>query len=356
MFHNDDYNELFLEPKTKQYGSHMVMTNVKKSTKMKYLSIDSKFCDEYGTSTVANIQYTLPERMNDVKSMEIISLELPMTMYNISSVVGNNNFNVTAIDASGELYKGQSVALIIPDGNYTIKSLWLKISSLLSVNDITRRLNFHYISMPSPQPDAYFFYYDALGDQPPSARTFYNMYSIDFTSNGKYNFKNSLGWLLGYRSPIHIVQYRYDQEPSGGLGWHPEYISPNGPDTGSENYQTDGQPIYIPEKYTDLLGPKYLYLAVDEYTSGNQTSFISQVNTTFIGKNIMAKIVLDTTKYGYGTILPVGKQVGNLFCQKRLYNGRVDIQKLNIQILNEYGNPVDFNGMDFGMTFSIEYE
>ena len=42
-----DNKELFLEPKVKQYGSHMVMSNVYKNTKVKYVNIDTKFRDEY---------------------------------------------------------------------------------------------------------------------------------------------------------------------------------------------------------------------------------------------------------------------------------------------------------------------
>ena len=45
----DYYNksDLFMEPKTQQYGNHMVMTNVHKSTKIKHISIDTKFRDDY---------------------------------------------------------------------------------------------------------------------------------------------------------------------------------------------------------------------------------------------------------------------------------------------------------------------
>jgi hypothetical protein len=38
-----EYNnmDLFLEPKTKQYGSHMVMTNVHKQSKTKLVNVDT---------------------------------------------------------------------------------------------------------------------------------------------------------------------------------------------------------------------------------------------------------------------------------------------------------------------------
>ena len=69
-----DKNDLFLEPKTTQYGSHMVMTNVHKQTKRKFINIDTRFSDEYNYLTVANCNVTLPERINDVKSISIASI------------------------------------------------------------------------------------------------------------------------------------------------------------------------------------------------------------------------------------------------------------------------------------------
>ena len=40
----------------------------------------------------------------------------------------------------------------------------------------------------------------------------------------------------------------------------------------------------------------------------------------------------------------------------RYYNGKVDLQKLYIQILNEWGNPVDLNGLDFSFCLEVECE
>ena len=44
--YNEKYN-LFLQPETNQYGNHMVMSNVQKQNKHKYVNIDTKFSDEY---------------------------------------------------------------------------------------------------------------------------------------------------------------------------------------------------------------------------------------------------------------------------------------------------------------------
>ena len=99
-----DNKELFVGPTTKQYGSHMVTTNVIKETKIKYINIDSRFRDEYNYSNLANYYFTLPERINDVKTMTVCNIELPLSVFNISADLGNNYFRIfktgSAIDSS----------------------------------------------------------------------------------------------------------------------------------------------------------------------------------------------------------------------------------------------------------------
>ena len=53
--------DLFLEPKVNQYGSHMVMTNVHKQNKTKYINIDTTFRDEYNNGHTETITAAIVE-------------------------------------------------------------------------------------------------------------------------------------------------------------------------------------------------------------------------------------------------------------------------------------------------------
>jgi hypothetical protein len=101
---------------------------------------------------------------------------------------------------------------------------------------------------------------------------------------------------------------------------------------------------------------KYLYLALDEFSNGNQNSFASQLSSSLVNKNILSKIVLNRQVYGVGTILPATIPMGFLISDKRTYNGAVDIQKLSVQLLDEYGNIVNLNGVNFSVGIELEYE
>ena len=57
-----DSKDLFLGPKTNQYGSHMVMTNVMKELKTKFVNVDTRFRDEYNFKVTSDYNITLPER------------------------------------------------------------------------------------------------------------------------------------------------------------------------------------------------------------------------------------------------------------------------------------------------------
>ena len=117
-----DKNDLFLEPKTTQYGSHMIMTNVNKPTRNKLINFDTRFRDEYNYNddSYYNVtipdrykyNITLPERITNAKTLTIKSIELPMTFYNISANLGHNSFNIYNITIN------KNCNIIIPDGYY----------------------------------------------------------------------------------------------------------------------------------------------------------------------------------------------------------------------------------------------
>jgi hypothetical protein len=100
-----------------------------------------------------------------------------------------------------------------------------------------------------------------------------------------------------------------------------------------------------------------LYLAIDEFNKGNQSSFVPPLHSSLINKNIIARITLDKGGgYDYGRIIPVNCYNGLLVTDKRSYTGKIDLLKLNIQLLNENGMVMNLNGMDFSFCLEIIHE
>jgi hypothetical protein len=83
-----DNKDPFLQPKVSQYGSHMVMTNVSKPTQKQYWNIDTRFHDDYdnysqmvGGNPISWYTFTLPQPINNVKSIKADNIELPISFY-----------------------------------------------------------------------------------------------------------------------------------------------------------------------------------------------------------------------------------------------------------------------------------
>lgn len=299
----------FLEPNVRQYGSNMVMTNVVKPTKKKYVNIDTRFTDDYiyprtNFNQISAYTFTLPEKINEVKSIYVSSFEIPMSYYNISSSFGNSFF--TLIDGFGTKKVVQ-----LPDANYTdLSAVSMAIQTSLNSLAVDISVNI------SPTT---------------SYTTFVNgstSYEIDFNTDicgnsDKYNFRSKLGWLLGFR------------DPSFSLATSTTYVSPSA---------TNMNPI------------RYLYLVVDEFSNSFPNSFISPMNNYIMNKKILARLCIDTRTFPYGTVIHGNKEASFLVSDKRHYQGKVDIQRLSVQLVNEFGIPVNLNGLDFSFVLEIEHE
>jgi hypothetical protein len=298
-----DNKELFTGPKMNQYGSHMVMTNVAKSSKIKYVNIDTKFRDEYNSNVTIDYNITLPERITDVRTISVTNVEVPNTFFNISENIGNNAMKITSAASTG--------ILVVRDGNYNQASLLTELNARKTTlgspfTNLTFDASFNKITIT------------------PSSGTFAIDFGVDSTGAfAKYNFKTRLGWLLGFRNQTY---------------------------TGITSRLTS-------EYMSNFTGPRYLYLVVDEFTSnGNQKSFVAPLPSSVLAKHILARITIDRTTYPFLSVIPATNQNGLLISDDRSYTGKVDIQKLNVQLVNENGTPMDLNGADFSFCLKIEHE
>ncbi len=294
-----DRNQLFMEPKTKQYGSHMIMTNVQKNAKTKYINIDTRFRDEYNYLKTSNYNYTLPERVNEIKDMKVTNIEIPLNYFNISSNLGNNYFKINV--------SGTESVIKVPDANYTHTTLQAAINTELTGKNLSCTLT-----------------ENGKSSFVTSTGTITINFDVDDSGNSdKYNLKNKLGWLLGFRN----ITYELTTTATNSEG------------------------------LLDLHGPKYLYLAIDEFNkSSNQNSFASPLFSSMISKNILARIVVDHKNYSFGDVLVASEFNGYLLSDTRNYTGKIDLQKLNIQLLNETGIPMDLNSSDFSFCLEVTHE
>lgn len=314
-----DNKDPFLQPKVSQYGRNMVMTNVSKPTQKQYWNIDTRFHDDYDNysrmingNPIPFYTFTLPQPINDVKSIRVVNMELPISFYTISAALGNNVMQVN------------NSLLVVPDGNYTAATLKTAINArltALSLSTLVHDVSNNKSTFTNSTGSVVTLDFAVKASKTNSCT---NVSALGATADfDKFNFKSKLGWILGFRNTTYTIA--------------------NGATLTSENI-------------VDINPLRYFYLVLDEFTQGNQNSFISPMPMSIINKNILAKISLDSVHYAFGTIMPVNELNGLLKSDVRSYNGRVNLQKLKIQLVNEYGEPVNLNGLDFSFCLEILYE
>ena len=105
---------------------------------------------------------------------------------------------------------------------------------------------------------------------------------------------------------------------------------------------------YVSEGVVDVTGPKYMFLAIDDYKNNVNNNFYSAFNSSILNKNILARISLQANTFNV-----LEQNNLNLVTTPREYFGPVDIQILNVQLLDEYGRIVDLNNMDFSFCLTL---
>ncbi len=292
-----------------------VINPIKRRISRQNLNIDTRFRDNYYGSPSSNFNVVLPLVINKVLTMQLQAIELPLTFYNISKQSGNNFFTLTV--------DGNAQVVTIPSGNYTYTGIVNLLNTTMgNIATNTGIPNFAFIvfgiNVNNNNGSGEMFV--GIDSTAPLGITF----SLNFQANrfGEYDSSTplplKLGWTLGFRNGI------YENNDS-----------------------------YVSEGIVDLLGPRYIYLVVDDFNNNVNNSFYSAFNSSILNKNILARISLQANTYNIFT-----QNNLNIVTNPRQYFGPVKIQNLNIQLLDEYGRVIDLNNMDysFSLTFQTVYD
>ena len=280
----------------------------------KNINIDTRFRENYYATLASNFHVNLPLKLSKVVSLQLSAIELPNTFYVISQVYGNNFFVLEIPDET-------PLIVTIPDGNYDYLGLQYFINNFLSTYGTNDYKNIKFLSdVNTPNGTG----------QSGSAKMIVGStngitdFSINFVTDryGNEDRQTPLplkfGWLIGFRD-----------------GYY-------------ENNTT-----YVSEGVINLIGPRYIYLVVDDFNNSVLDGFYGAFTSSIINKNILARISLQGNVFDF-----LSKDNFNLITTPRQYFGPVDIQKLQIQLLDEYGRILNLNNMDYSfcLTFQTIYE
>ena len=278
------------------------------------INIDTRFRENYYATQASNFHLDLPIRLTQVVSLQLSALELPTTFYAISKVFGNNFFVISLPNTSID-----PLIVTIPDGNYTYLTLQDYINNFIGTDPSVpveyQTINFLAdINTPGATGSG------GSGKMVIGSTSGLVDFVINFQTDRYGNDDKQtplplkLGWLMGFRS-----------------GYY-------------ENNAT-----YVSEGLIDLLGPRYIYLVVDDFHNNVSDGFYGAFTASLLNKNILARITLQ------GSVFNIIAQNNLLLVSTaRQYFGPVDIQKMQIQLLDEYGRILDLNNMDYSFCLSFQ--
>jgi hypothetical protein len=308
----------------------------------KILNINTKFRNNYTTTSSTNFSINLPSTIKKVTSIQLIDSQFPEMVYTVSDKLGSNSFTVDSGIPSGPHI------ITISNGSYSSETIVTAINSHihmllhnveLSFDEITGLMTFTQLGGFPLILD--FNYIDNSCPQSPS-----NIYKDQLT----------LGWLLGFRGnyikPINptTINNSYkvrNAQPSvqpnnylkNNITCCPEIVR-NQTDI---SFIYNSSSSYTAESLFDPHGSRYFLISINDFQNNHNNIFISPFqHQTLADNNILAKISTDCC---------------NKCCieqPKRIYFGPTDIAKLHIIIYDEFGRIVDINNADYSLTLELQ--
>ena len=303
-----DKKNILSGPSVRQQDSHMIMEGVSKPLKERIVSIDTKFRKDIFNMD-ADVNLVLGEKITEVKSIEVDSVDIPITFFNINS--HNNSFVIRITNPSVSTH----TVSLTPGFYSSLSAIATEINARLDaivVDDIVDT-GFNVTDVS----------FNLIGNRGVFSTTS-NSYDISFNSVEDCRGRSSgLGWLLGYRGNSYSINGSSKKAISEGVAL--------------------------------LKYPRHIYIALNEFSnSSNMNAFHVPGNNSNLNKNIIARVSVPDT--GFGTTITASHGNGFLVSDVRKYLEKVNIQRIQVQLLDDAGNVIDMNGGDFAVNLRVVSE
>lgn len=282
----------------------------------KCITIDTRFREDFYKTESSDFMIQLPTKLSKVVSMQLASIELPLSFYGISQSYGNSFFFITVNytdNIEGIIYENTN-RVLIPDGNYDADTLISVINAFIS-------------NMESP-----FKYVKLIIDMYITGKATFYITPADPSDNITINW-------FGLNFSLDIMGNPMSGNISTKMGWNLGFIHP----------KYDNANKYISDTTVETSSIRYIYLAIEDYNNSLNNHFITVFNKSILNPNILARISL---KGNYFSIMK--ENDFNIVSEPRRYFGPVDIQKMRIRVYDEHGRILNMNNSNFSFCLNMK--
>lgn len=305
-----------------------IMNPLNTRTIVKNITVDTRFRDRYYNTSSSDFMITLPMRLNKVVSMQMTAIELPKNFYNISAEYKNNYFKIHVFKRDNcDIYETERT-IVIPDGNYTYDGLIKQINNILCPTSSPCKddiVSYIKLSLTTGGENGHGYgpgrvIIQSICEGIDEIVEIILNFESDFRGNNDViHLSQKLGWILGFINAVYC-----------------------------------GSNVYISEKPIEPNTIRYLYLAVDDFNKSVNESFMTAFAKNEIKSNILARI----TNKGNGCEDILINEDHSIITEPRKYFGPVDIQRLHVQLFDDYGRTINMNHCDYSfcLNFKIMYD
>ena len=327
------------------YGGNISITKHNKVTKL--LTIDSRFRRDYNNTLSTDFSCFLPYVINNVTEIRLSDLEFPATFYPFQDEYENNYFWMKIDYEYNNILNTRYIYFYVKSGNYYQTTLLQQFNDSIESTSLPVRIvhNMDFgngggigdgdgktiIEYTKSQSSLYTIKEIELnfrGAKLPLGEDNYNVtHSINIESNGEtpdkikkyYNTKSSIdprariSWMLGFRKDMY---------------------------KGSTRYESEGQ--------LEIIGPRYLYIILDDHNTSANANFFTNNESTILRGDIIARISVKAYAFSVQS-----QNDYSVYSEPRYYFGQVNIDKIDVKVIDEYNRVVNLNGMDFSLTLQM---
>jgi len=313
---------------------------INRKTITKLLTIDSRFRSNYSDTASTNYSIVLPYVISNVIELKLSDLELPTTFYPINDYWENNYFWIAYTYTENNEDVTKYFYVYIPSGNYYHTNLIDLIQAAFDDNGIPLTITFD-------------LDYDNLGGVGVGT----GLTTIETNENQiititefklNFNSKKLTSAVDDYYNTCHIITDDSLIDSHYDVNSTISYNQRFGWLIGYRNYYYSGLTSYTSESVLDIIGPKYLFLVVNDLNNSSNVNFFSNSEETMLPDNILARISMKGYPFNIQT-----QHDFSIYSEPRFFFGPVTIHRLEVKIVDEYGRTMDLNGTDFAFTLSL---
>ena len=104
-----------------------------------------------------------------------------------------------------------------------------------------------------------------------------------------------------------------------------------------------------------ITGPQYAFLCIDDFNNNVNNYYAVSYGSSTIAPNIIARLNIKSQINSVGAYgIVAGESLSTSLNYSREYFGPVDIQRIRVTLVDEFGRVMDLNNMDWSFALMFE--